>query len=207
LSAVNRRLLALALALACSAGCAKSNVATATAVTAPPAGAVPWLRPDNVQELVQRAGLYLERKETLVYHVHAHLDVFVNGRTVLVPGGIGIVTSDPGVKHGVIAGQPAYGGIALCDKPCISPLHTHDATGLIHTESKTPTPNRLGQFFTEWNVRLDGSCIGGYCRPDSIQVFVNGAKYTSNPADIALTDRKEIAIVIGSPPTKLPSHF
>lgn len=36
--------------------------------------------------------------------------------------------------------------------PCISPLHTHDTTGSLHTESATAVPNRLGQFFTEWGV-------------------------------------------------------
>ena len=39
-----------------------------------------------------------------------------------------------------------------CDKPCISPLHTHDVTGIIHTESSTHKDNTLGQLFVEWNV-------------------------------------------------------
>jgi hypothetical protein len=65
-------------------------------------------------------------------------------------------------------------------------------------------PNRLGQFFTEWGVRLGRDCVGGYCRPTSIQFFVNGKRYDGSPRAILLTDHKEIAIVIGSPPGKIP---
>ena len=28
-----------------------------------------------------------------------------------------------------------------------------------------PTPNVLGQFFTQWDVALDANCVGGYCKP------------------------------------------
>lgn len=81
-----------------------------------------------------------------------------------------------------------------CGEPCISPLHTHDATGIIHTESKRPEPNTLGQFFTEWGVRL----------PAKIAVYVDGKPYRQDPRAIELTDRREIAIVIGTPPAQIP---
>lgn len=171
----------------------------------PPTGAAPWPAPKNALALTKEAGLEAERKETLTFHVHAHLDVFVNGRKVVVPGGIGINIADPGVKSGK---GPSYGGISMCDEPCISPLHTHDPSGIIHTEAKTATPNRLGEFFVEWDVRLDRSCVGGYCKPDaSIQIFVDGMRFTGDPRRIQLTDKKEIAIVIGSPPKKIPSSI
>src|SRR3954469_15287553 len=50
----------------------------------------PWTAPDNPMELTCAAGLVPEKAEFLQYHVHAHLDVFVDGRPVLVPAGIGI---------------------------------------------------------------------------------------------------------------------
>jgi len=138
--------------------------------------------------------------------VHAHLDVFVNGQPVTVPGGIGINIKDRAVKKGP---GPSYGGISPpCAAVCISPLHTHGPDGILHTESKDPKPHRLGQFFTEWNVTLTTSCVGGYCRPDaSIQILVNRSKFTGDPQQIELTDRKEIAIVIGSPPGHIPTGF
>ena len=45
--------------------------------------------------LSQKAGLTPEPAERLQYHVHAHLDVFVNGTRVPVPAGIGIDTDQP----------------------------------------------------------------------------------------------------------------
>jgi hypothetical protein len=159
-------------------------------------------------ELAVRAGLQPEAKETLVYHVHAHLDVLVDGSPILVPAGIGINIADPNVKHGQWNGDPAYGGISGCAQPCISPLHTHDDSGVIHTESATSTPNRLGQLFTEWDVALSSGCVGTFCAPaTSITVYVDGERYSGNPSDIPLTNRKEIAVVIGAAPKQIPSSF
>ncbi len=178
-------------------------------VQTPPApGQVIWAAPGNPLELTVNAGLQPEPKETLHFHVHAHLDVFIDGQAVLVPAGIGINILDPEVKQGQWNGDPAYGGITGCAQPCISPLHTHDESGVIHTESANSRPNRLGQFFTEWNVPLTGGCVGQYCEPATpIVVYVNGASYSGNPADIPLTDRKEIAVLIGSAPNQIPSSF
>jgi len=131
-------------------------------------------------QLAAAAGLKPEPFETLIHHVHAHLDVFVNGAAVRVPAGIGINIHDPGVHSSPQAdGTTAYGGIQRCAQPCISPLHTHDDTGILHTESPSPVPNRLGQFFIEWGVRLTQTCVGSYCRPaTSVKVFVDGRLLT-----------------------------
>lgn len=213
LPAVGTSVLILGLA-ACGGG---ASAPSATTDDAPPTtarakmpseGAAPWPAPANPLALTKEAGLEPERKESLVYHVHAHLDVFVNGEAVPVPAGIGIDIANPGVQTGQAFGGQAYGGIRLCDEPCISPLHTHDVTGVIHTESLDQTPNTLGQLFTEWDVRLDESCVGGYCRPDtSVAIYVDGEPYSGDPAEIDLTDRKEIAIVIGTPPAVIPASF
>jgi hypothetical protein len=153
------------------------------------------------------AGLEPETAERLQYHVHAHLDVYIDGKHVTVPGGIGINTKDPGVHSGLILGQPAYGGIRVpCSKPCISPLHTHDVTGILHTESATHKDNTLGQFFTEWAVPLDPNCVATYCKPSTpIAVYVDGRAYTGDPRAIALSNLKEVAIAIGTPPAQIPS--
>jgi hypothetical protein len=160
-------------------------------------------------ELTVKAGLVPETHEFLQYHVHAHLDVFVNGKRVVVPAGIGIDITNPAVKHGTLEdGSDAYGSIdPPCKKPCISPLHTHDTSGVLHTESKTSTPNRLGQLFTQWAVSLTNTCVGGYCKPKaSILIYENGKLFDGDPNAIELTDGKEIAIVIGTPPAEIPSQ-
>jgi hypothetical protein len=199
-------LLVLALA-GCGGGGKKTPV---PAAPTPAKGAAPWPAPADPMKLTEKAGLTPETHEFLLYHVHAHLDVFVNGTPVTVPAGIGINIYDPGV-HSAKAkdGSTVYGFIdPPCAQPCISPLHTHDISGILHTEAKKNQSNNLGEFFTEWNVRLDAKCVGGYCKPAaSISIYVDGDAYTGNPRQIGLEDLREIAIMIGTPPTKIPSTF
>ena len=185
--------------------CGSASEATPT----PPApGEVVWPAPDHPLALTVKAGLKPEPKESLTFHVHAHLDVLVDGRPVLVPAGIGVNITDPAVKRGQWNGATTYGHIAGCAQPCISPLHTHDESGVIHTESAANVPDRLGQFFTEWDVVLSDACIGMYCQPaTTIAVYVDGKRYSGKVVDIPLTDRKEIALVIGAPPDQIPSSF
>lgn len=175
----------------------------------PANGGIPWPAPSDPLDLAVAAGLDPTTHEFLDFHVHAHLDVFVDGSPVEVPGGIGINIEDPAVHTVKDDLGTTYGGIdPPCAQPCISPLHTHGADGILHTESAVDQPNTLGQFFTEWGVELTDTCVGGYCSPGaSIQVFVNGEPYDGDPAQIQLMDRLEIAVVIGSPPKEVPSTF
>jgi hypothetical protein len=155
-------------------------------------------------ELTVKAGLVPERAEFLQYHVHAHLDVFFNGERVTVPAGVGIDTSNPAV----VSDAQGVGLRGNCDKPCISPLHTHAVDGVLHTETKTPEPNNLGQFFVEWNVKLDSSCVGEFCDPEtSWAIYIDGEAYDGDPREIELSDQRQIAIVIGEAPDEIPSEF
>ena len=44
--------------------------------------------------------------------------------------------------------------------------------------------------------------------PDTkIAVYVDGRQFKGDPRTIVLSDRKEIAIVIGTPPAQIPSAF
>jgi hypothetical protein len=168
-----------------------------------------WPAPPNPIPLMEKAGFKPQYAETLNYHVHSHLDVFVDGRHVTVPAGIGININDPGVQRGRLQdGSWAYGGIQRCANPCISPLHTHDDTGIIHTEAQTHRTNLLGELFTEWNVRLTVDCVATFCKPKtSVKVYVNGKLDTHNPRFVKLANQREIAIVIGKPPKHIPSEF
>jgi hypothetical protein len=171
--------------------------------------AMPWPAPSDPMRLARAAGLTPETAERLEFHVHAHLDVYIDGTHIVVPGGIGIDPSDPQVHSGLVNGLPAYGNINQpCAKPCISPLHTHDASGVLHTESPTPKENTLGQFFIEWDVTLDANCVGTYCKPGTpIAVYVDGKKFDGDPTTIPLSNQKEIALVIGKAPGTIPSTF
>jgi hypothetical protein len=163
-----------------------------------------WPAPDDPIERTVEAGLTPEVKEHLETHRHSHLDVFVDGVAVPVPPAIGIDITDPGVQH--FPDNGAYGGIEACTNPCISPLHTHDDTGIIHTEAAADALLTLGQFFTEWGVRFDDECVGEFCRSEiAIAVYIDGDEYEGDPADIELHDRVAIAIVIGTPPERIPA--
>jgi hypothetical protein len=192
-----------AAAVACvlfAAGVACSSDGTPEASPSPAIEQVElWPSPDDPMALARKAGLEPGQSESLKYHVHAHLDVFKDGRPVIVPGGIGIDIADPQVKKFDDDPRgPAYGGIQKqCKKPCISPLHTHSPDGVLHTESPTPTPNRLGQFLVEWDVKL----------PKGTKTYVDGKEYTGDVTKIELSDRKEIAVVMGTPPGVIPSTF
>ena len=202
-------LLVLALA-GCGGGGKKITAPLAGPAPTPAKDAAPWPAPADPMKLAEKAGLTPETHEFLLLHVHAHLDVFVNGRPVTVPAGIGIEIHDPAVHHAKQKdGSIAWGFIdPPCAQRCISPLHTHDVYGILHTEAKKNQFNNLGEFFTEWNVRLDKKCVGGYCKPAApISIYVDGNAYAGNPRQIELENLREIAIVIGTPPTEIPSTF
>ncbi len=200
---------ALAVTLgACSGPLASSTAGPTARTTAAPTvePIVVWPAPSDPMALAAAAGVEPGPKEYLDNHAHAHLDVFLDGTPVVVPAGIGIDTESPDVtRFDEPDGSVAYGGIELCAAPCISPLHTHDATGIIHTESQESRSHTLGEFFVHWDVTLSESCVGEHCGSKPIAIYVDGEPYTGDPTAIELTDLKQIAIVIGTPPEVIPA--
>jgi hypothetical protein len=202
-----RSLVSLCLLLLAACGASSSPPDTSEPSAAVSDAAVPsWSLPGDPMSLAREAGLKPDTKEYLTYHVHAHLDVFVNGHRVEIPGGIGIETTDPAVKRF----GSAYGGIPPegCAHVCISPLHTHEPDGVIHVEAPSEARFTLGQFFKELAIRLDSSCVDELCTPEvPVAVYVDGRAQSADPAEIVLRDGLEVAIVIGTPPEEIPSTF
>jgi hypothetical protein len=150
----------------------------------------PWEAPADASAAVAAAGLPMLGEEGNAVHIHAHLDIIANGAPVQVPADIGI--DDARQK--------------------ISPLHSHDTTGVIHIESPTaPATFTLGQFFTEWQVSLAADHVGGLAADGShqLKVYVNGKPYTGDPTAIVLAAHDEIAIVYGTQAqqTNVPSTY
>jgi hypothetical protein len=184
--------LVLVAVVAVASSCSDDEKAT---VTTPGEDAIVlWPAPANPMALAVAAGLDPEPSEQLVHHRHTHLDVFLDGTQVVVPENLGI---DVPVA---VQGFP-------CSQPCISPLHTHDTSGIVHTESPTPEELTLGQFFTEWAVKLTSDCVGEYCAPaKAVAFYVDGDQVSGDPNAIKLEENAEIAIVIGTPPAEIPSE-
>lgn len=137
----------------------------------------PWDAPADVEERVTAAGLPMLGAEGQAMHIHAHLDVIVDGRPVTVPALIGIDEQQ---------GR-------------ISPLHTHDTSGVIHIESPVQADFTLGQFMTEWDVALDDHRLGGLTADggNTLRAYVNGRQATGDPAALTLHPHDEIALVYG----------
>jgi len=169
----------------------KSVPATPLTVVKGAATSPPWAAPEAASARAKAAGLPMLGTEGQVLHIHAHLDVFVNGKAVTVPADIGI---DEAQQQ-------------------LSPLHTHDTTGVIHIESPTKADFTLGQVMTEWDVALSAKAIGGLKTGggDELHVYVNGKERTGNPGAIKLAAHQEIAVVYGKPAdtakVKVPSSY
>jgi hypothetical protein len=201
---------ALVVMLLAVAACTATPPSASFESSAPLAQPSWWLPPDAMA-LATQAGLVPESQEYLTTHHHAHLDLFVDGQAIVIPAGIGIAIGLPGVRDEVTPDGTAHSYfVSVCNEPCLSPLHTHDPSGVIHEESRQANhpAYSLGQFFTEYGLRLDKSCVGEYCRPGAlIHVYLNGKAYDGDPATIPLENHLEIAIVIGRPPSLIPASW
>ncbi len=146
----------------------------------------------NINDLTVRLkdiGLYPSSQRGTAMHIHEHLDLSINGKTVIVPADIGI-------------NQVAR---------FMSPLHTHRANGVIHVESPVTRTFTLGQFFDVWGVRFTSQCIGGYCTnsTNSLKVYTDGKLYTGNPRLLPFKERQEIFVEYGkkTATTTIPSTY
>ena len=126
--------------------------------------------------------------EHLEFHIHAHIDILINGKHISIPPQIGIV---PG--------------------KCIYWMHTHDASGIIHIESPVKRDFTLGQFFDIWKMKSSNpkafdTIFNGNIVPS---VYINGTKVpsTTNYRDIKLSAHQQIAIAFGKPPAQMSSSI
>jgi hypothetical protein len=133
-------------------------------------------------------GIPCETNEQLVYHIHAHLTIFVDGVARQIPYGIGIT---PPLQQSTAGGVFVDGGL------CFYWLHTHAADGVIHIESPTETVYTLGQFFDVWGQALGTTQVGSVTGP--LTIFVDGQPYTGNPQSIPLTAHTQVQLDVGLP--------
>jgi hypothetical protein len=157
----------------------------ATALPGLENGSAPWpAEVANLRARLRVVGLPALAHEGTKIHTHQHLDVFVDGRRVPVPAGIGINVAE----H------------------FISPLHTHDASGILHVESPTVRSFSLAELFGVWGVRLTRTCLGGECDAARLRIFVNGRR-VADPNLILLARHQEIVVAFGPAPKPVPSSY
>jgi hypothetical protein len=133
-------------------------------------------------------GIQCAPLEQLAYHIHAHLQVYVDGQPRKLPAAIGLV--DP------VAQQTPYGPFYGAEK-CYYWLHTHTYDGVIHIESPTARIYTLGNFFDEWRQPLSGSRVAH--ATGTVHAIVNGKPWTRSPRAIPLRKHTVIELAVGKP--------
>ncbi|HEY2443158.1 MAG TPA: hypothetical protein VGI31_08495 [Streptosporangiaceae bacterium] len=133
-------------------------------------------------------GISCQTNEQTIFHIHAHLTIFVNGSARQVPAGIGI----PGAR----AQQTAQGPF-ISSGTCFYWLHTHAADGIIHIESPVHRTYTLGEFFNEWGQPLGPDQVGP--ARGHVTAIYNGQLYQGNPSDIPLAKHAQIQLEVGTP--------
>lgn len=194
----NRLALAATLAglVLTASACAPAAVEPAPAAPAEseaPNTATGWeMNPKGGADRIKAAGLSVLKAEGHAEHFHAHLDVYTDGKAMIVP-------ADIGFEHNA-AGTPTG----------ISALHSHDDSGIIHVEAPTVGETyTLGQFLTEWGV-LDGTDKtpgSAHSSTDGWAVAVNGATQDGNITDVVLKAHDEVVLFHGAAPDPLPAAF
>ena len=126
--------------------------------------------------------------EQTLFHIHAHLAIFVNGKAWQIPAAIGI----PGAQA-----QQTPNGPYIATGSCFYWLHTHAADGIIHIESPVQRTYTLGDFFDEWGQPLGPTQAGP--ATGRVVTLYNGQVYQGNPRDIPLDAHAQIQLEIGTP--------
>jgi hypothetical protein len=132
----------------------------------------------------------------VLFHIHAHLTIFVRGVARQVPAGIGIA---PPYE---VASTPR--GAFVAGASCFMWLHTHVADGIIHTESPTKRTYRLGEFFDIWGQPLDREQLGP--AHGLVTAFFNGRVFTGDPRQVPLLAHAQIQLEVGRP-LVAPDHI
>lgn len=141
-------------------------------------GPAPW-KPEYSFLAQRLAAFNFPQQTDIGYHVHAQLNVYANGKQVTVPANIGI---DPQGRF-------------------ISPIHTHDTSGVVHMESTKFYPFTLGEFMNVWGVYFTNNQLGGYKAGDGgnvLQLWVNG-KQIQDPVNYQMKAHDVMILGYGKP--------
>lgn len=151
-------------------------IAVAAAATA---GALLYQPP----EVMAISGVECNRTEQLNYHVHTHLDVFVDGREQEIPGDVGRLSS------------------------CLYWLHTHDTTGLLHVEAPQTREFTLGQFLDIWQQTGESTEFFASVQSQNVTAYIDGEQFEGHYRDVPLESLTQVALIIGEPPASIPGEY
>ena len=140
------------------------------------------------KERVRPARVAREAAETL-FHIHAHLAVYVDGRPRPIPEGIGIA------PRRVV--DQTTGGPFVAAGSCLYWLHSHTRDGIIHIESPVVRTYTLGDYFDIWRRPLSPDRVGP--ARGTVTAYLDGRRFTGDPRSIPLRAHGVIQLDVGSP--------
>jgi hypothetical protein len=130
-------------------------------------------------------------QQTVTYHIHVHLSIFVNGQQERIPAGSGIAA--PRLDEHMTGGLFVDSGLS----GCLYLLHVHANDGIIHVESPNNGVFTLGQFFDVWQQPLGPDEVGP--AKGTVMAFENGKRFAGSPRDIPLLAHAVIQLDVGIP--------
>lgn len=139
-------------------------------------------------------------QQVVKYHIHIHVDVFVNGHQERIPAGAGIPTPrfTEHFPSGLFYDNSVTG--------CLYWLHVHANDGIIHVESPYKHTFVLGNFFDVWGQPLGPDQVGP--AQGLVVSFENGRRVKGNPRDIPLLPHATVQLDVGTPVVAfLPVQF
>jgi hypothetical protein len=119
----------------------------------------------------------------------AHVELFVRGRAVLLPAGIGVAPPAQISAGRVLGGRCSY------------PLSTGNPTGVISVNQ--PGRRTLGQLFRIWGQPLGDHRLLGFRSHAPLHAYVDGRIWHHGMRRIPLRDRAEIVVELGR---RIPPH-
>ncbi len=140
-------------------------------------------------------GIHCDVNPKLVYHIHVHLSMFVDGKPKLLPAGIGIVPP-------VSVQRDSLGYPHVFSGKCFYWMHTHSESGIIHVESPVKRSFTLGAFFSEWGQSLSRQQLGPF--HGNVVVYLNGKRTNINPSDIKMRELLVVTLEVGKPQVPPP---
>jgi hypothetical protein len=156
-------------------------------VPVPEAAVLAPRRPLIAGEQIDR--IECQSGEQVLFHIHAHLTIFIRGVARQVAAGIGIAPP--------YQGAATRRGAFVAGGSCFMWLHTHAADGIIHTESPVKRTYTLGEFFDIWGQPLNRNRVGLAQGP--VTALFNGRAFSGNPREIPLLAHAQIQLEVGRP--------
>jgi hypothetical protein len=142
-------------------------------------------------------GIQCTAGEQLLFHIHAHLAIYVNGSARTIPEGIGIMP--PRTEQSSSEGQFVVSG------SCFYWLHAHTPDGIVHIESPVQRTFTLGNYFDIWGIPLDATHVGP--ASGTVTAYDNGQRYTGDVRAIPLNAHDLIQLDVNGDVAPAPFTF